>query len=82
MSLLRVETQPSQARSAHPARHLPSAQMLQEPPAWSTGECHLRPFTLPRSPLPRAPSKHRVFLREQMNDMQAHGQSLAHTLTK
>jgi len=79
MSLLWAETQPSQARSAHPAWHLPSAQMLQEPPAWSTRERHLRPFTLPRSPLPRAPSKHRAFLTEQTNDMQAHRQSLTHT---
>ena len=38
-----------------PAWHLPSAQTLREPPAWSTGERHPRPFALPRSPLPRAP---------------------------
>ena len=89
MSLLQAEMErasPESPSCPAPARHLPGTCPVRKR---SGSHQHGRlesvipaPSPYPGPPYPELPSKHRVFLREQTNDMQAHGESLAHTHAK
>ena len=79
VSLCRPRRCPAASQSALPVGHLPGAQMHREPPSWSTGERQPRPFALSRPPCPMPPAKHRTFLRVQLSDRQAHGQTHRHS---